>query len=185
MDTEHDIKPQLRRSLLDMRSALADTVRQQWDSQISAHLEPYLETLTFTTLGIYLSVRNEPDMMTLYTKVSQSGIILSLPVVTASRAPLQFARWAPGDPLTPDRFGIPTPEVKDFIALPELLLIPCLGFTQDRFRLGYGGGFYDRTLEKQPRPHTIGISYSCLKTDFPTRKYDIPLDSLITENGIL
>ena len=185
MDTEHDIKPQLRHSLLDLRGSLADTARQGWDSQICEHVEHYLKPFPFATLGIYFSVRNEPELLDLYIRLSQSGIILSLPVVQASQAPLLFARWAPGEPLVSDRFGIPTPSVRHFVSLPDALLIPCLGFTRERFRLGYGGGFYDRTLEQLPRPHTIGVSYSCLETSFPTQEHDVALDCLITENGIL
>ena len=184
MKTKQNIKQDLRRSLLAIRGDLADTIRLHWDDQIRTHIRQHLSALSFTTLGVYLSIRNEPDLMDLYNILSRSSITLSLPVVTDNQAPLQFAQWVPGESLIPDRFGVRTPSVKRFISLPEVLLVPCLGFTRDRFRLGYGGGFYDRTLGQIPGPFAIGVSYSCLKVDFPVGEHDIAMHCLITEDGV-
>ncbi len=184
-DARQDIKSGLRRSLLALRCSLDDEKRREWDQKISRYLEVHLEKRAITTLGAYFSTRNEPDLMALYDTLFRKGITLFLPVVVEKAAPLQFVKWTPGDPLAKDSYGILTPETRDFVPLPQALLVPCLGFTPDRFRLGYGGGYFDRTLEETPRPHTIGIAYSCLKSDFPIQAYDIALDCIITENGTI
>lgn len=69
--------------------------------------------------------------------------------------------------------------------MPVAMLIPCVGFTEKRFRLGYGGGFFDRTLALYPETHKIGVAYSCLATTFDAEENDIPLDCVITEQGIV
>ena len=184
-DTQKDIKPDLRRSLLSLRRSLDEQQRLQWDTKISEHIENHLKTRSLTTLGVYFSTQNEPDLMALYDVLSRKDITLSLPVVIKKTAPLQFAQWKPGEPLLKDLYDISTPATKKFVPLPQALLVPCLGFTKDGYRLGYGGGYFDRTLEQKPRPHTIGVSYSCLKTTFPVREHDIPLDYIITETGIV
>lgn len=184
-DSPEDIKRTLRRSLLSLRCSLNDEKRARWDAKISDRIQSHLQTHSLTTLGIYFSTQNEPDLMTLYETLSRKGIILSLPVVIRKTAPLLYAKWKPGDQLVKDNYGISTPETRAYASLPEALLVPCLGFTPDRFRLGYGGGYFDRTLEQEPRPHTIGVAYSCLQTRFPIQEYDIPLDVIITETGAI
>lgn len=183
IDSPEDIKPALRHSLLSLRCGLDENDRVQWDKKIGEYIECHLRAHSLTTLGVYFSTRNEPDLMALYDTLSQKGIILSLPVVIKKASPMQFAHWKPGDPLVKDSYGISTPETRNFVPLPQALLIPCLGYTKDRFRLGYGGGYFDRTLEQKPRPHTIGIAYSCLQSRFPVQEYDIPMDCIITETG--
>ena len=67
---------------------------------------------------------------------------------------------------------------------PAALLVPCLGFNEERYRLGYGGGYYDRTLEHAPRPRTLGIAYACLQAQFASGPYDIALDHIVTEGDL-
>jgi 5,10-methenyltetrahydrofolate synthetase len=180
-----DMKPELRRFFLGLRCSLDERQRSKWDRKISQHIEHYFQTRSPSTLGIYFPTRNEPDLTKLYVRLAEKGFSLSLPVVMDKRAPLRFAQWEPGDPLIKDSYGISTPEIRQFVPLPQTLLIPCLGFTSDRYRLGYGGGYFDRTLEQDPRPHTIGVAYACLKTAFPSQEYDVPLDCIVTETGII
>jgi 5,10-methenyltetrahydrofolate synthetase len=80
-----------------------------------------------------------------------------------------------------DEMGVAVPEVLRFTERPPALLVPCLGFNEQRFRLGYGGGFYDRTLEHAPRPTTLGIAYACLEEQFASAPHDVALDRIITE----
>lgn len=183
--SQDEEKIALRRSLLLMRCALDDALRAELNQKISEYIEQHLQAHAITTLGVYFSTRHEPDLLNLYSMLSKKGIMLSLPVVMGKTAPLQFAKWKPGDALVKDRFGISNPAVSKFVELPQALLVPCLGFTRKRYRLGYGGGYFDRTLEAEPRPYTMGIAYSCLETSFVARKYDIPLDCIITESGII
>ena len=124
-------------------------------------------------------------MLNLYGKLTAHGVRLSLPVVVGKDQPLRFAAWSPGDVMVKDSFGVPVPEQPLFGSTPEVLLIPCVGFNSERFRLGYGGGFYDRTLAVAPRPFAIGIAYACQRVDFETREHDIALDMIITETSPL
>ena len=116
---------------------------------------------------------------------SETNRICSLPVTREKDLPLQYVRWKPEDPLVEGTYGVAVPEKQEPVTMPEALLIPCVGYTRNRFRLGYGGGFFDRTLACHPSTHTIGIAYSCLLTDFTTEENDIPLACIITENGIV
>lgn len=185
LDIPEKAKTELRHLLLTMRRSLEPEKRMQWDRQISQHIERYLKEHVMATLGIYFSIRNEPELTHLYETLSRKGFSLSLPMIVKKEAPLQFVRWKPGDALINGNFGIPVPQVQHAVPLPDAILVPCLGFTSDRFRLGYGGGYFDRTLEQKPRPHTIGVAYSCLKTQFEIQKYDIPMDCIITEEGVI
>ena len=82
-----------------------------------------------------------------------------------------------------DQMGVAVPAELRFEPSAPTLLVPCLGFNADRFRLGYGGGFYDRTLAQLPRPATIGIAYGCQAAQFDSDGHDIALDQVLTEAG--
>ncbi len=134
------------------------------------------------TLGIYWPVQGEPDLRPAYTALSEIGVQLALPVVVGQDAALKFSVWQPGDDLIKDKFGVPTPLVCRETN-PDAILVPCVGFTEQGFRLGYGGGFYDRTLASLPRPIAIGIAYACTLTEFDPAPYDIALDRIITDQA--
>jgi 5-formyltetrahydrofolate cyclo-ligase len=104
-------------------------------------------------------------------------------VVAAKDAPLRFAAWTPGDAVVRDMMGVSIPAPPQRIVQPQALLIPCVGFTSGRVRLGYGGGFYDRTLAMSPRPLAIGIAYSIARTTFAHAPHDAVLDLVITESS--
>lgn len=177
-------KKSLRKSLLEIRKNLTATEHRDFDSAIGGHILRYLENHSFGTVGVYLPIRNEPDLSELYAVLSRK-VSLSLPITPAHDQPLQFVRWAPGDALVKGAYNVLVPEKQEPVMMPEALLIPCVGFTADRFRLGYGGGFFDRTLAAHPSTHTIGVAYSCLQTAFETEENDIPLHCIITESGIM
>lgn len=135
------------------------------------------------TLGVYWPLRDEPDLHPAYAELARLGVRLLLPVVLKRDAPLDFAAWQIGEPLVKDAMGIAVPADLRLAPCPPALLVPCLGFNAQGYRLGYGGGFYDRTLEKVPRPATVGIAYSCLAAEFGSDGHDIALDRIITEAG--
>lgn len=179
------IKPALRQALLAARRAIPAPQKTRWDETIGQHLLAYLKKERLTSIAAYMPIRGEPNLMPLYETLSSQGATLSLPVVLEKAAPLQFAAWQPGENMTKDKTGVAVPENLRLVPRPQAILVPCLGFTQTRFRLGYGGGYFDRTLTDSPRPHAIGIAYSCLKTRFPVEPHDIPLNCVITETGII
>jgi len=132
-------------------------------------------------MGVYWPLAGEPDLSAAYSELTHAGLRLALPVVMEKDAPLAFAEWTPGEPMIPDQAGVQVPAQLRFIDCPPALLIPCLGFDTEAYRLGYGGGYYDRTLARQPRPHTLGIAYSSQLAVFAHGQYDVPLDVIVTE----
>ena len=111
---------------------------------------------------------------------------IGLPVVNKVHKTLTFHAWYPGCPMEEDAYGIPKPKDTEVI-VPTLLFVPCVGYGPGGYRLGYGGGFYDRTLATlQPRPVTVGLGYTNgWLPDFEPQAHDIPLDALLNDNGVV
>lgn len=175
-------KNHLRRELLANRQAITPEVRKEWDSAICAHVVAWWERHRIDQLGVYWPIRGEPDLRPAYSLLSGRGVQLALPVVAQKDAPLTFIEWMPGAALTKDQFGVSIP-VSGTEMQPDALVIPCVGFNRQHYRLGYGGGFYDRTLAVQPRPLAIGVCYGFALTGFEADAHDAPLDVVITETG--
>jgi 5-formyltetrahydrofolate cyclo-ligase len=173
-------KAALRRELLANRQAIPPEVRGEKDAAIGRHVLSWCDAYPVSVLGAYWPIRGEPDLRACYAEMSARGIRLALPVVVDKDAPLRFIEWKPGDAMRKDAFGVAIP-ASGAEVLPETLLIPCVGFNEKRYRLGYGGGFYDRTLAGTWRPRTVGIGYDCSRTRFEADVHDIALDFLITE----
>lgn len=175
-------KSALRRELLANRQAIDAEVRRGRDAIISARVVAWCREHRPSCLGIFVPIRGEPDLTEAYREIRAAGTRLALPVVMAPETPLAFISWSPGEPLSKDAMGVPVPVSGDILE-PDALLIPCVGFDDRRFRLGYGGGFYDRTLARSPRPAAIGIAYACMKTAFEPSPYDVPMDVIITDGA--
>lgn len=174
-------KNELRRALLAERQAIDAEVRAQWDTEIADRLIAWWKAHQIRSLGVYWPIRSEPDLRPAYAELDAQGVQLALPVVVDKNAPLRFIAWKPGDKTTKDAFGVAIPVAGEEIR-PEALLIPCVGFNALYYRLGYGGGFYDRTLAQSPRPRTVGVGYSCGFAAFDADSHDVALDAVITEN---
>jgi 5-formyltetrahydrofolate cyclo-ligase len=174
-------KAALRAALLAARRALDPALKARWDAQIGAHVLAWWRARRCAAVGVYWPLRGEPDLSPAYAQLVQAGARLALPVVVARDAPLAFADWVPGEAMARDQLGAAVPASLRLVAPPPALLIPCLGFNAERYRLGYGGGFYDRTLAATPRPHTVGIAYACLAAEFASAPHDVALDLIVTE----
>ena len=184
---EKSAKLALRRELAALRAAVDPARKAAWDAAIGAHLLAWWRTRPMEmlgTLGVYWPLRAEADLSPAYAELAHAGVRLALPVVLARDAALGFADWQPGEAMVKDAMGVAVPENLRMVALPPALLVPCLGFNQARFRLGYGGGYYDRTLEHLPRPFTLGIAYACLAAQFVSAAHDVALDRIVTELGV-
>lgn len=109
---------------------------------------------------------------------------IGLPEIDPQSRTLRFLSWYPGCPMKDGAYGIPVPDGTQPVT-PSILLVPCIGFGAGGFRLGYGGGFYDRTLaDMQPRPYTVGLAFACASVpEFLPAAHDIPLDCILTEQG--
>ncbi|MES2978578.1 MAG: 5-formyltetrahydrofolate cyclo-ligase [Pseudomonadota bacterium] len=111
---------------------------------------------------------------------------IGLPVVNKLHKTLTFHAWYPGCPMEEDAYGIPKPKDTEII-VPTLLFVPCVGYGPGGYRLGYGGGFYDRTLAAlEPRPITVGLGYSHgWLPDLEPEPHDVPLDALLNDKGVV
>ncbi|HEY1414087.1 MAG TPA: 5-formyltetrahydrofolate cyclo-ligase, partial [Rhodopila sp.] len=126
----------------------------------------------------------EIDLRPLLHALHARGNRVALPVTPRRGEPLTFRGWQPGDVLVPERFGTMRP-IGD-ILVPDMLLIPLLAFDAAGGRLGYGGGFYDRTLPALPNRLRLGCAFAAQQVDaVPVGPYDIRLDAVVTESGII
>lgn len=176
-------KADLRKQLLAARRTLDSATRAAWDSAIGAQVVAWWKAAQPAALGVYWPLRDEPDLHAAYAQLEGLGAKLLLPVVVQKDAALEFAEWSIGEQMVKDAMGVAVPaDLRLQEAYPPALLVPCLGFNPQGYRLGYGGGFYDRTLARHAaRPQTLGIAYQCLQVQFDSDGHDVALDRIITE----
>lgn len=173
-------RSELRQRLSAQRAALGD--RAQREDSLRQRLALWLARADARALGFYWPIRGEPDVretVGAWLSVDASRIA-ALPVVAGSV--LQFHAWSPEAPMRAAEFGIPVP-ARGRVVQPDCLLIPCLGFDERKFRLGYGGGFYDRTLAALvPWPLAVGIAFECGKVStIEPHAGDMALDAILTD----
>lgn len=177
-------KTALRAALLAARRECYGMIER--DAALSARLTQLLIERMPRVMAFYWPVAGEFDTRAVIQNWLQRmpDCTAALPVVTDVHAPLRFHRWTPASKMKEGYFRIPVP-VDSSPVNPDLLLIPCLGFDAARIRLGYGGGYYDRTLAAfQPRPLTVGIGYECGRVNqAPRESHDIPLDIILSESA--
>jgi 5-formyltetrahydrofolate cyclo-ligase len=174
----------LRARLLAARAALPD--RPVREHALAARVGRWLRTMPVARLAFFWPVRGEPDLTAVIGDwlAQAAGRVAALPVVAGEV--LQFAAWTPGAPMRPGTYGIPVPATMQPVA-PQLLLIPCVGIDDRRYRLGYGGGFYDRTAAAfAVRPVLVGVAFDCGRVaSIDPQPHDVRLDLAITESGVL
>jgi 5-formyltetrahydrofolate cyclo-ligase len=178
-------KKLLRRQLQAERQALVD--RHARAVQLQEVLRVWLLQRQETTIGAYWPIKGEFDALPALYRWSESDASrrIGLPVVNAQTKQLRFHVWYPGCPMEEDAYGIPKPKDTAEFA-PQLLLVPCVGYGPGGVRLGYGGGFYDRTLAAlEPAPVTVGLAYSHGQVPWlQAQAHDVPLDAILTEEGV-
>jgi 5-formyltetrahydrofolate cyclo-ligase len=170
-----------REVLIAKRLALTAEERSAATGRITARLEQLLASEP-QCLGFYWPFRGEYDPRPLVRALHQKGIQLALPVVVAKAQPLIFRPWRPGIKMAHGVWQIPIPAEGEPVQ-PDALLVPLVGFDDQRYRLGYGGGFYDRTIAAMTSPpRKIGVGFRCgrLRTIHP-QPYDIPMDEIVVE----
>ena len=173
-----------RERLIALRLAIGAEERRQLSGIIAGELDRILGDISGKIVGAYLPFRGEPDLRPWIEGLAERGAIAALPVVVAPRTPLVFRAWRRGDPLQPGVWNIPVP-VGGAAVTPDIVVAPVVGYDEACFRLGHGGGFYDRTLAALPqRPRILGVGYQRLglRTIYP-QTYDIPMDLIVTEAG--
>jgi 5-formyltetrahydrofolate cyclo-ligase len=175
-------KHQLRKKLLALRKAMPPEEKAWRDKAIGERFLAWLEENPAASIGVYWPTQGEPDLTGVYPLLAGGGTRLALPVVVKRDAPLMFHAWRPGDALAADVHGVMAPVGCGEIVWPELLLMPCVGFNDQGYRLGYGGGYYDRTLAVKQPPRTVGITYAMCEAVFGAGGHDVRIDVVITEN---
>jgi len=179
----------LRATLIDARRRLSAGERHAAAEALAARLETLLGDVGGESIAVYWPVRGEPGLGELPRRWARAGARLALPVVVAPATPLRFVAWQPGEPTVPGAWGIPRP-ASDEALRPTLLIVPCVGFDARGYRLGYGGGFYDRSLaalaaDGGPRPRAIGVAWDDALLDcFEPLPTDLPLDAVVTPSAV-
>ena len=153
----------------------------------AAHLSQVLAGHRGVPLSGYMAIRTEIDPLPAMEEAAAHGPVC-VPVIQRLGLPLKFSRWSPGCALKEGPFGAMIPEADEFIE-PEILIVPLVAFDRRGGRLGYGGGFYDRTLEmlRAKRPTlAIGFAYAAQEAEaLPLEPTDQPLDMIVTEAGVI
>jgi 5,10-methenyltetrahydrofolate synthetase len=155
---------------------------------LGVRLRALLERLAPCTVGFYWPLAGEFDARpaVLAWRDDAAGRQAALPVIKEQRTPLEFHAWDEDTPMREGHHRIPEP-TSGVIVVPDVLLIPCVGFDSRLYRLGYGGGYYDRTLAAWPTdalPVTIGIAYEACKIDaLPTEGHDLAMQWVVTEDA--
>ena len=191
--SDDDANGALRRQLRRERLALRETLGADEHARLSAAVRTQVATafpeLAAQRVGFCWPQRNEPELRPLiesWLAAAAPGFAALLPVVIERDTALGFRHWAPGTPLALDAHGIPCPASGDF-AIPEAVLIPVNVFDAAGYRLGYGGGYFDRTLAAfRPRPLAIGVGFELARAAsvFP-QPHDVRLDAIVTEAAVM
>jgi 5-formyltetrahydrofolate cyclo-ligase len=185
--SENDDKAQLRKAATATRArcrAAAGNAGQQ-------ACRHFMESIGFPSGGAvsaYLPVKDEFDVLPIALTAHVLGHLVGMPVVAGRGKPLVFREWTPETPLIVGALGIPVPPEDALALVPRLLLVPMLAFDRAGYRLGYGGGFYDRTLAAlralDPRTVAVGVAYAGQQVEaVPRGPHDEPLDWIVTEEG--
>jgi len=175
-----------RTELLERRRALDVDERKRYAKALTERLLAAVDLRPFAVLGFYWPIRGELDLRGIARSHIEAGGGAGLPVVVAKSEPVEFWSWEPASAMQRGFWNIPVPQARRCVT-PDVLVIPLVGYDAEGFRLGYGGGFYDRTLAAlAPRPFCIGVGFddSQLPTIHP-QPHDIPMDVIVTEQRVL
>lgn len=189
MDTPHrqslqQWRREQRTRLLDRRMRVEPADRKAWDAAIARQLERVLLDCGARVVSLYWPFKGEFNSRSLMSRLFANGICVALPAVVQARAPLEFRPWHPQAEMARGVYGIPIPQNVAPVT-PEAVVAPLVGFDGDGYRLGYGGGYYDRTLASiQPAPFTVGVGYELSRLDtIRPAAHDCGMDCIVTEAG--
>ena len=173
------------KELIACRANLSREQRARWNERITELLEQGFPMLAGTVIAFCWPYQGEFDARFAIREWRRRGATAVLPEVVAKDAPLTFRKWWPGAPMRPGVYDIPVPAGTEIVP-PDAAVVPMNGFDNEGYRIGYGGGYFDRTLAAlAPRPLAIGVSYELgrLVTIFP-QTHDIPMDFVVTEAAV-
>lgn len=175
---------ELRQRLIAARMATPLRERRRWGEAIEAGLAALIAEFDPRRIGFYWPFRAEFDPRPLIRRLIAEGRSAALPAVVQPKTPMEFRAWTPETAMESGIWDIPVPRARDLVH-PDLVLAPLVGFDAACYRLGYGGGYFDRTLGSlSPRPVALGVGFTLgrLDTVYP-QPFDIPMAAIVTEEG--
>lgn len=188
-------KANWRKQLVEERLHLEDRLAR--NDALQRVMRVWLVDRPDVVIGAYWPIKGEFDPLPALFRWQEAGMEadamgatrrrrIGLPVINKIDKTLTFHTWYPGCPMEEDAYGIPKPKDTEIIQ-PTLLFVPCVGYGPGGYRLGYGGGFYDRTLAAlQPKPFTVGLGYTNgFLPDLEPESHDVPLDAILNDNGVV
>lgn len=173
-----------RARLIEARLALPAAWRAEASTRLIEKLSRLVGDVRGKAISLYWPLKGEPDLRPWMREINEAGGQALLPVVAAPKTPLVFKPWRHGEALEKGVWNIPVPVTTE-TAVPDICLAPVVGFDPRNYRLGYGGGFFDRTLaglERKPMVIGIGYAMQAIDTIYPF-DHDIPMDVIVTENS--
>ena len=174
-----------RERLIAARERVTPETLEAWRHRIDRSLELSFPGLAGAKVAFCWPIKGEYDARHLAKLLRDRGSVTALPVVVAPKTPLIFRAWHPGVELATGALDIPYP-ANSAEVVPDVVLLPMNGWDQQGYRLGYGAGFFDRTLAAMPkRPVVLGVSYELARMDtIHPQSWDIPADYVVTERGV-
>lgn len=191
MDTQDivDEKRHARAEATARRRLAAEAAGPDASKRLAANLEAALDLTAHPVVSGFLPIGREIDPLPAMERARAMGCPIALPCVIGRDRPLVFRLWQAGDPLVDEPFGTKAPTQDAHVVTPGVVIVPMLAFDRQGFRLGYGGGFYDRSLDEIRAGHTataVGVAYSGQEVDVvPRGIYDQPLDLIVTDQEII
>ena len=174
-----------RERLIAARAALTPETLDSWRRRMDGFIEASFPGLARCRLAFCWPIKGEYDARHLARTLRERGALTALPVVVAPKTPLKFREWHPGVQLEKGALDIPFPSDSAEV-VPNAVLLPMNGWDRQGYRLGYGAGFFDRTLASlAKKPLVIGVSYELAKLDtIHPQSWDLPMDYVVTERGV-
>ena len=185
-------KAAIRTEVLQRRAAVPLFARSALSKSLTRHgVDLVRRTSAHRTLvaAVFLSIRGEADTDPLIEALVTAGVTVALPVTVERARPLLFRAWRPGEGLEAGHYGIRVPLASAREVSPDVLFVPLAAYDRRGFRLGYGAGYYDSSLEALRRQKTVvavGVAFSIQEVEsVPTEPHDQRLDAVITEHGLM
>lgn len=173
---------QARDRLIVARMAIGADARQRASVEIERRLASLLGGLAGRVVGLYWPHRAEVDPRPVADSLRSRGRIVALPAIVERHGPLEYRAWPKDAEMERGLYDIPVPKARDIVR-PDIVVVPLVGFDSANYRLGYGGGYFDRTLAAlEPRPLSIGVGFEAglLDTIHP-QPHDVAMDFIVTE----
>lgn len=185
MDNWREWRREKRAELITRRASITREERRDWSAAITGLLKKGFPSFQKSVVGFCWPHRGEYDPRPLMDFIHECGGTLALPEVVNKHEPLGFRKWWRGAPMKIGAYDIPVPHNTDPVTV-RSIIIPMIGFDKLGFRLGYGGGYFDRTLVAiTPRPLAIGVAFEILRVDnLHAQPHDVHMDFIVTEAGI-